>query len=242
MTAGTRKGKLEGRRVVLTGVSRGVGFEVAKKFLDEGALVLGVARNRAHLAKANTQLKRYGKSYSAVLADIGNPACARRIRDAAAKRWGAVDLLVNNAGVNPGAKTFLDEGDKDLEDTFRVNVMGPYRLTRALLPLLRKGREPRVINVSSGAGSVHSVTTGDGMSSYRLSKFALNGLTSLFATHLKGKVSCVMMDPGWVRTDMGGRQAPDLPTLSAERALEIALLPADVTGKYLVGAKVGGWA
>lgn len=232
---------LKGRRVVITGVSRGVGFEVAKRFLAEGAEVLGVARNKRNLAKATRTLKRWAKTYGSVLADVGTPRAARKVAAAAKRRWGAVDVLLNNAAVSPGGKPFAKEGEHELAETLLINVVGPHRMTRALLPLLLKGHEPRVINVSSGAGSDHSVTTGTGMASYRLSKFALNGLTKLYAAQLKGKVSVVAMDPGWVKTDMGGPQAPDSPTLSAERALAIALLPFEVTGTYQVGAKTAGW-
>jgi len=233
------RGKLAGRRVVITGVSRGVGLEVAKRFLAEGAEILGVARSRANLARADRTLKAHGKAYSSLLADVSLPTSAARVAAAVQRRWGALDLLVNNAAVNPGSAPF--ERDRDLEATLRVNVLGPHRMTKALLPMLKRGHHPRVVNLSSGAGNFHSVSTGTDMSAYRFSKWSLNGLTMLWAAELKGRVSVVAMDPGWVKTDMGGPSAPDSPTLSAQRALEIALLPFEVTGKYLAGAKEGSW-
>ncbi len=232
---------LKGKRVVVTGVSRGVGFEITKLFLAEGAEVLGIARHKANLAKANKTLSSFGKAYSSLLADVAKPASALKIKKAVQQRWKALDLLINNAGINPGHPSFVDESATALEDTLQINVLAPHRLIRALLPLLKKGRHPRVINVSSGAGSFHSVSQSNDMASYRLSKFTLNGLTMLFATHLTGQVSVVAMDPGWVKTDMGGPHAPDDPTLSAKRALAIALLPAEITGKYLVGDQIKGW-
>lgn len=235
------KGRLAGRRIVITGASRGVGFETAKRFLAEGAEVIGVARNRANLARAARALKPHGKAFQPLLADTGKPGDALKVAAAVRKRWGALDLLLNNAAINPGHAPLAKEKDRNLDETLRINVLGPHRLTQALLPLLRKGRSPRVVNVSSGAGSDHSVTTGTNMSAYRLSKWCLNGLTKLWASELKGKVSVVAMDPGWVKTDMGGPAAPDSPTLSAERALAIALLPRTTTGTYQVGAKAAGW-
>ncbi|MEK7476042.1 MAG: SDR family NAD(P)-dependent oxidoreductase [Candidatus Coatesbacteria bacterium] len=235
----TAQSRLAGRRVVITGVSRGVGFEVAKRFLAEGAEVLGVARSRANLARAGRALRAYGRAYTSLLADVALPTSAARVAAAVKRRWGALDLLLNNAAVNPGSAAF--EADRDLEATLRVNVLGPHRMMKALLPLLRKGHYPRVVNVSSGAGDRHSIETGKDMSAYRLSKWSLNGLTRLWANELKGQVSVVGMDPGWVKTDMGGPQAPDSPTLSAQRALEIALLPPHVTGSYLCGAREGSW-
>lgn len=232
-----KRGKLAGKRVIITGVSRGVGFEVAKKFLAEGAEVLGVSRNRANLRRADRLLRSHGRSYSSVLADVAAPGSARQIRAAAARRWKAVDILLNNAGINLGGKSFEKEGEKGLEKTLQVNVLAPHRLTLAILPLLRKGRNPRVINVSSGAGSLVSVRNSKSMDSYRLSKYALNGLTMILASQLRGRISVVSMDPGWVKTDMGGPGATHPPSLSAQRALEIALLPARITGTYQIGSK-----
>lgn len=234
-------GSLKGVRAVITGVSRGVGFEVAQRFLVEGAQVLGVARNRANLARADHRLKAFGKSWGFVLADVSDPRSGARIAAAVKRRWGALDFLLNNAGVSPGGASFADEREGDLERTLATNVLGVHRLTRALVPLLKKGRRPRIANVSSGAGSRHSIETSAGMSSYRASKWALNGVTRLWANELKGKVSVVMMDPGWVKTDMGGPSAPDSPTLSAQRAVEIALLPHRISGTYQAGKSAGTW-
>lgn len=234
-------GAMKGMRVVVTGASRGVGFEVAQRFLIEGAQVLGIARNRANLAHADRRLKAFGRSWATLLADVADPRSATRIASAVKRRWGALDLLLNNAGVSPGGHSFATEREGDLERTLAVNVLAVHRLTRALLPLLRKGRRPRVVNVSSGAGNRHSIETSGGMSSYRASKWALNGVTRLWANELKGRVSVIMMDPGWVKTDMGGPSAPDSPTLSAQRAVEIALLPHRVTGTYQAGKREGGW-
>lgn len=233
--------RLKGRRVVITGVSRGVGREVARLFLAEGAEVLGVARNRANLQEAGAEFAWYGKAYSSVLADVSSPAAPRKVLVAARRRWPALDMLINNAGVGLSPRSSADEPDGTLEKTLAVNVLGPYRLTRALLPLLRKGRRPRVVNVSSGAGSFHSVSTGAGMSSYRITKWTLNAVTMQFASALKGEVSVVAMDPGWVKTDMAGPSAPDYPTLSAERALAIALSSPKITGKYMIGDRIAGW-
>ena len=234
-------GKLAGKRVVITGVSRGVGFEIAKLFLAEGAQVLGVARNRANLSRANEKLRVWGKVYSWVLADVSKSDAPLKIVKAVRRKWGALDILINNAGVSPGNVSFLAEKEHDFERTLATNLVAPYKLTRALMPLLNRGISPRVICVSSGAGSFESVSQGREMSSYRLSKYALNGLVMLFANELAGKVSVVAMDPGWVKTDMGGPDAPDSPALSGERALAIALSPPEVTGKYLVGGEVKDW-
>jgi len=232
---------LQGKRVVVTGASRGVGLEIASMFLAHGAGIIGVARNRANIDQARKLLAEHGNAVTWVRADVGEPNAARTVAGAVRRRWGALDVLINNAAVNPGGESFLDEDVNALERTFQINIFGMHRMSRELLPFLYKGRSPRIINLSSGAGSYQSVDTGISMPSYRLSKHTVNGLTKLYANRLKGKVSVVAMDPGWVRTEMGGPDATDSPILSAERALAIVLLPRSVTGKYLVGAHTGGW-
>ena len=237
----TSRGRLAGRRVVITGASRGVGFEVARVFLSEGAEVLGTGRNRANLRRADEWFSVFGKAWSSVLADIASPSVPRLIARSAARRWHGVDILLNNAAIGGGAPSLAKSVAGDLERHIEINCFGMDRLTRALLPLLLRGRRPRVINVSSGAGSFWSVSHDMGMPEYRLSKWLVNGLTMMWANALKGRVSVVAMDPGWVKTDMGGPGATDWTTLSSRRALAIALAPFKVTGKYMVGSRISNW-
>jgi NAD(P)-dependent dehydrogenase (short-subunit alcohol dehydrogenase family) len=237
----TSSGLLGGKRVVITGASRGVGFEVARVFLLEGAEVLGTGRDRANLKRADEWFSVFGNAWSSALADMGKPSGPDLVARAAARRWRGVDILLNNAAIGGGAPSLALSREGDLEEHIRVNVFGMDRLTRKLLPRLLEGRNPRVINVSSGAGSLWSVSRDVGMPEYRLSKWLVNGLTMMWASALKGRVSVVAMDPGWVKTDMGGPQATDWTTLSSRRALEIALLPRKVTGTYQVGTHKGSF-
>jgi NAD(P)-dependent dehydrogenase (short-subunit alcohol dehydrogenase family) len=230
--------KLEGRRVVITGVSRGVGYETAKRFLGEGAQVLGVGQDEARLARAAESLAASGLAPAGALttvrADLRSAEAPARIAAAVADRWGALDVLFNNAAIlvdGGGARSFEDEPAGAFEQSLDSNLVAPYRLTMALLPLLRRGREPRLINVGSGAGTVEGVRL-TGIASYRLSKWALNGLTLLFATHLAGEVAVNAFDPGWVKTDLGGPNAPGSPVESAEGALAVVTMPFAVTGKF----------
>jgi NAD(P)-dependent dehydrogenase (short-subunit alcohol dehydrogenase family) len=117
------------------------------------------------------------------------------------------------------------------QQSLAENLVAPYRVTRALLPLLRRGTEPRIVNVSSGAGNLESMQMVD-IPSYRLSKWALNGLTLLLAGELAGAVSVNAFDPGWVKTDLGGPNAPGKPEESARGALALVTLPFETTGKF----------
>jgi NAD(P)-dependent dehydrogenase (short-subunit alcohol dehydrogenase family) len=224
--------KLEGRRILITGVSRGIGYETAKVFLAEGARVLGVGKDPARLARASEELSRRG-DFGALAADLSTAAAPATVVAAVETRWGALDLLFNNAAIllNAGEpRAFEDESAGVLEQSLATNLVAPYHLTMALLPLLRRGREPRVVHVSSGAGTTEGVHLG-GIASYRLSKWALNGLTMLQATHWAGQIAVNAFDPGWVKTDLGGPNAPGSPAESAQGALAVATMPFEVTGR-----------
>jgi NAD(P)-dependent dehydrogenase (short-subunit alcohol dehydrogenase family) len=221
---------LDGTRILITGVSRGVGLETAKRFLKEGASVFGVARNESRLAAAYETLRPLGDVHVA-RADLDDPGAPALVRDAVAKRWGALDVLVNNAAILEHGGTFEGEAGQALERSLRTNVLAPFRLTMELLPLLRAGREPRIVNVGSGAGTFEGIRL-DGIASYRLSKWALHGLTILWATHFAGEIAVNGFDPGWVKTDLGGANAPGSPVESAEGALAVVTMPFSTTGKF----------
>jgi NAD(P)-dependent dehydrogenase (short-subunit alcohol dehydrogenase family) len=224
--------KLEGRRIVVTGASRGVGFETTKRFLSEGASVLGVSRDGTRLASAASALA--SRELTTLQADLTDPSSWGRVAAAVAERWGALDVLFNNAAIllNEGEPpTFEEEAPGVLEATMTANVIAPFRLSMALLPLRRKGREPRIVHVGSGAGTNEGVRL-KGIPSYRLSKWALNGLTILQSTQLGGTIAVNAFDPGWVKTDLGGPKAPGSPVQSATGALAVVTLPFSVTGKF----------
>jgi NAD(P)-dependent dehydrogenase (short-subunit alcohol dehydrogenase family) len=225
--------ELEGRRIVITGVSRGIGYETAKLFLGEGARVFGVGKDPARLMRAAVELTPRG-DFAATTADLCDPEAPAKIAKAVEEHWGALDVLFNNAAIliNPGEpRSFEDEPAGALEQSLDANLVAPYRLTMALLPLLRKGREPRIVHVGSGAGTAEGVRM-SGIASYRLSKWALNGLTILQATHLAGQIAVNAFDPGWVKTDLGGPNAPGTPAESAQGALAVATLPFEATGRF----------
>jgi NAD(P)-dependent dehydrogenase (short-subunit alcohol dehydrogenase family) len=225
---------LSGRRILITGISRGVGFETARLFLAEGAEVIGTARDPERLAATGARLADAGGRLTTVAGDVRSPELPARLAAAVEERWDALDILVNNAGIQIDGRarglTDADDAEGALQQSLDVNLMAPYRLSRALLPLLRRGREPRIMNVTSGAGTLQDMRLA-GIASYRLSKWALNGLTLLLATELDGAVAVNAFDPGWVKTDLGGPNAPGHPVESARAALHLATLPFSETGK-----------
>ncbi len=224
---------LEGRRVLLTGASRGVGLAVAKTFLEHGAEVLGVARDAQRLSAAQTALEDVAPGrFSHLVIDLAQQGASTSIAETVAARWGALDILMNNAAVMLShAPTFEAEPPGTLRASIDVNLMAPFDLSLACLPLLRNGREPRIIQVGSGAGDFASIRS-TGIASYRLSKWALHGLTMLLAEQLAPEIAVNAFDPGWVKTDLGGPDAPGTVAESAEGALKLATLPFTETGKF----------
>jgi NAD(P)-dependent dehydrogenase (short-subunit alcohol dehydrogenase family) len=225
---------LTDRRIFITGISRGIGLATARLFLAQGASILGVARDEGRLAAARAALLAGAPApdrLDVFTLDLSRPEAPARAAERIAARWGALDVLVNNAAImTEGPATFEDEPPGTLERTLEVNLLAPFRLSLALIPLLRGGREPRIVHVSSGAGT-HAGLVESGISSYRLSKWALNGLVQMQARHLAGAIAVNGLDPGWVKTDLGGPRAPGVPEDSARGALALLLEPFSTTGK-----------
>ena len=142
------------------------------------------------------------------------------------KRHGRLDVLVNNAGIliDPHGSRFLGSRVKTYRDTLETNLFGPLMLCQALAPLMRKNGYGRIVNVSSGLGQLSAM--GTGTPAYRISKTALNALTRIVAAELKdANVLVNSMCPGWVKTGIGGPQAPRTPQQAADTAVWLALLP-----------------
>jgi len=224
---------LTGRHILITGISRGVGLETARLFLAEGATLFGVGKDAARLERVQSELDPSGERLSVFACDLALPDSAARIAAAVAKRFQRLDVLLNNAGIqiDAGAHGLIDGSEATLTRSLDVNLMAPYRLSLALLPLLRAGVEPRIVNVSSGAGTFAAMREAR-IATYRLSKWALNGLTLLLAGELAGQIAVNAFDPGWVKTDLGGPNAPGSPLESARGALSIVTLPFTETGKF----------
>lgn len=187
---------IEASTVLITGANRGIGLEFARQYDEKGWTVIGTARRPQEASK----LRSYGVRVEQL--DVTDPQSVAAL---AKKLEGVpIDLLINNAGILRGRKETLNTLDfKEMDASFAVNATGPMRVLQALLPNLRQGKQKKVVNITSQLGSIENNT--GGMYSYRASKAALNQLNKTMSVDLaRDGFVCIVMHPGWVRTDMGG--------------------------------------
>ena len=217
------EGESQGGRhtVLITGANRGLGLEFARQFSAAGWKVIGTARR----TDSASDLKALGVRVMQL--DVTDQKSVDRL----ARDLGdhPVDLLINNAGIFPMAATLPEIDFDNITRTLAVNTIGPMRVTRALLPNLRRGEEKKIVNITSNLGSIADNTDGS-FYGYRESKAALNMFTRSLAAELRDEgFTCIVMNPGWVQTDMGGPNAPlQAPeSISGMQAVIARLTPAD---------------
>jgi NAD(P)-dependent dehydrogenase (short-subunit alcohol dehydrogenase family) len=195
----------DGHVALVTGANRGIGREVARQLAERGYEVLLSARDGEKAGEAASALaESTGRAVRAVTLDVADPESITAAADQLRNDPGRLDVLVNNAGVGTdfgvsGTTPDFDAIQRALETYF----YGAYRLTIALLDLLRASDHPRIVNVSSGMGGVAEM--GGWSPGYRVSKAALNAMTRILSTELRGEGFLVNSAcPGFVNTDMGG--------------------------------------
>ncbi len=224
-------------RIVITGANRGIGLELVRQCLARGDTVIATARNPS----AATPLQALARaSLTVVACDVGDDASVRAF---AAKVTGPVDALINNAGVMGSMTSLQDIDFEDVQKTYSINALGPLRVTGALLPQLRQGSMKKVLHITSGMGSIGDNTSG-GAYGYRMSKAALNMGARSMATDLRPEgIRVAVINPGWVKTDMGGDGAQiDVATSAAGILSQLEMLSAENSGEFLdFGGKRWPW-
>lgn len=185
---------------LVSGGNRGIGFEVCRQLAREGMQVLLGARDVAKGQQAADRLMRERLDVRAAPLDVAEADSIAAL----AGQAGRVDVLINNAGIDYDTdQTALAADLNRVRDIFATNVFGAWALAQAFAPGMRRRGWGRIVNVSSGAGSL--ATMGLGPPGYSVSKSALNAVTRLLAAELSGSGVLVnSVCPGWVATDMGG--------------------------------------
>lgn len=229
----------------ITGGNRGLGFETARILGKQGITVVIGSRDLAQGEAAAKKLREEGaRAVEAVRFDVNKAADHKEIRNYFEKKYGRLDILINNAGImdegvprpagGAGFNSTSRVSAEKLRQTFETNFFQPIALTQTLLPLLRKSRAGRIVNLSSLLGSLteHS----DPKSriydrktfAYDASKTALNAFTVHLAQELLGTpIKVNSAHPGWVKTAMGGPMAPMELSEGGKTSAQLATLPDD---------------
>jgi NAD(P)-dependent dehydrogenase (short-subunit alcohol dehydrogenase family) len=208
-------------KVLITGANRGLGLEFVRQLLRRGDRVIATCRHPGRATDLTAQAAAHPGHLHVLPLDLVKPASIAELAREAAMLFDGLDLLINNAGQLVPGERFGTVSAEHLDASLRSNTLGPFLLTQALAPLLAKGSEPRVANVSSVIGSIAS-TREFRSPSYAISKAALNMATVQLAHALAPEgVRVIALHPGWVRTDMGGTQAPVAPADSVAGLLQV---------------------
>jgi NAD(P)-dependent dehydrogenase (short-subunit alcohol dehydrogenase family) len=231
MIPGTMPAK---RIAIVTGANRGIGLEIARQLVQNDVFVVAGCRGEEKCAAALAALAPLGANVAAQPLDVNDTHSVRAFVDHVAKKHGKPAILVNNAGVFPeerGARV-TETSTSYWRATFETNLFGAMRMCREVVPLMESLRYGRVVNISSGLGQMSQM--GAGTPAYRVSKAALNALTITLAAEVKASGILVnSMSPGWVRTDMGGENAPRSVEEGADTAVWLCLLPSSgPTGQF----------
>ena len=229
---------------LITGANKGIGFEIACELAEGGCLVWLAGRNLDLVQSAAAKLESQGLRALCVQLDVTDPKSAEAAAREVESVSGRLDILVNNAGIaqesrrEPGrAPAIVAPSEVDLQtlrSTYETNVFGPVNVTQKFFPLLRKSAAGRIVNMSSGLGSLSQKSDPTTMIAqynavaYCSSKSALNGVTVAFANELRDtNIKVNAADPGYCATDLNGHSGPRTAIQGAAIAVKLATLAAD---------------
>lgn len=220
--------------VLVSGSNRGIGREIARQLVARDCDVIVTSRHRADAEAAASELG----AVMALELDVTDDASVRAAASAVGKRFGRLDVLVNNAGITLRGTGIEDLSDDDFLRVVDTDLLGPFRMIRAFLPLLRESDDPRIVNMSSRLGQLSGELHANGTIPYSVSKAGLNMITVKVAEMTGMKVNSLC--PGWVRTNLGGPRAPRTVEQGADTAVWLAL-DHDGTGGFFHDRKRIEW-
>lgn len=220
---------------LVTGANKGIGKEISRQLGAKGVIVLLGARDRGRGEQAAADLRNQGFTVQFIPLDVTDEASVDRAAAEIERQYGRLDILVNNAGI---ALDWFPPSQLDtetLKKTYETNLFGVFRVTKAMLPLLKKSQAGRIVNVSSALGSLTLQSSSEGpfkdanwLLAYNSSKTALNAMTVAFARDLKGSgIKVNAANPGFTATDMNQNRGTRTVEQGAASSVRLALLPDD---------------
>lgn len=223
----------EKRIALVTGANKGIGYEIARQLAHKDITVLMGARDRHKGMTASKQLQSEGLDVHFIRIDVTRAASIEAAIGKIKDDFMRLDILINNAGIMIDTQSGILELDPVVfHNTLDTNATGPLLLAQGCVRVMMANGYGRIVNMASTLGSLTEISSPDSphaavlSPAYRLSKTLLNGITSLLAMELRGTNILVNSAcPGWVRTDMGGDQAPLRPEQGAETPVWLATLP-----------------
>ncbi len=233
--------QFQGSIALVTGANRGIGLEVVRQLAQQGMTVILGSRDPQKGKTAAARLSDEGLQVLPRQLDVTNSGSIAQLAAQVDQEFGKIDVLVNNAGILYDTWQQPSTADLDtVQEAFNTNTLGPWRMCSAFVPLLRRSQHGRIVNVSSGAGSIASM--GNSTPAYSVSKAALNALTRTLAAELKDAGILVnAICPGWVATDMGGSGGRPV-TDGAASVVWAVMLPDDgPTGGFFRDGKPLPW-
>ena len=233
------------RVAVVTGGYGGIGLAICEGLAKAGLRVILAGRNpnKGNAYAEDLQAKGLDVVYAPL--DVTRSEDIQRLSQFIDHKYGRLDVLVNNAGIFPNKaesdNTLMAAKIEAIQRGLETNVYGPIRLCQALIPLMKRNQYGRIVNVSSGMGQLSEM--GGGSPAYRLSKTALNAVTRILSAELDGTNILVnSMCPGWVKSRIGGENAPRSPQEGADTVIWLATLPDNgETGGFFRDRKRIAW-
>ncbi len=211
-----------GRVALVSGGNRGIGLEVSRQLAERGITVVMGSRDAEQGREAAAGLPDGVVVHQL---DVADPESVERLARSVEEEFGRLDILVNNAAISNDEGQSGADADLDrVKEALEANLFGAWRLCEVAIPMMRRNGYGRIVNVSTGLASLEDM--GGGSPGYRVSKSALNVLTRILASELRGSGILVnAVNPGWVQTDMGGSSATRTVEEGAEALVWAATLP-----------------